>query len=330
MLAPPSPEPPEAPREAAPVLDPAQPTQASVPKHATHFKTSGYRIPTRVGASHVIWRVKIVHANVVFCHVLTSAKTHRGVADLHLPIKTFRLDGAGDDPASDLALLKIEGLALPRLTVGDSLRLKTGQLVVAIGNPLGFEHTVTAGVVSALGRAMRSKSGRLMENVIQTDAALNPGNSGGPLCNSRGEVIGVNTAMIGGAQGLCFAIASNSMMFVVEQLLRTGRVRRSVMGISGQTVPIVRKLAVYIGHPAPTAVFATHVDPHGPAAKAGLREGDLIVGLNGVLVSSVDDLHRLLTIEQVGKSLPMEIVRGTSKQLLTVIPLEKLGEVSRR
>jgi S1-C subfamily serine protease len=235
----------------------------------------------------------------------------------------------GDDPASDLALLKIEGLALPSLTVGDSSRLKTGQLVVAIGNPLGFEHTVTAGVVSALGRAMRSKGGRLMENVIQTDAALNPGNSGGPLCNSRGEVIGVNTAMIGGAQGLCFAIAANSMMFVVEQLLRTGRVRRSVMGISGQTVPLVRKLAVYIGHSAPTAVFATHVDPNGPAGRAGLREGDMIVGMNDVLVSSVDDLHRLLTIEQAGKPLPMEIVRGTSKLRLTVTPVEKLGRSAR-
>ena len=186
------------------------------------------------------------------------------------------------------------------MTLGDSQAIKVGQLVIAIGNPLGFSATVTAGVVSALGRSLRSRSGRLMDDIIQTDAALNPGNSGGPLVNSRGEVIGVNTAVIAGAQGLCFAIAANTAQFVVGRLIRDGRIRRSYMGVAGQNAPIARQIVRFYGLAVSSGVLVATIEPDSPASKSLLREGDIIIALDGHDVSGIDQLHRLLTEERIG------------------------------
>ena len=187
----------------------------------------------------------------------------------------------GEDPDTDLAVVRAAASDLPALKLGDSQAIQVGQLVVAIGNPLGFSATVTAGVVSALGRSLRSRSGRLMDDIIQTDAALNPGNSGGPLVNSRGEVIGVNTAIISGAQGLCFAIAANTAQFVVGRLIRDGRIRRSYVGVAGQNAPIRRQFVRFHGLPVSKGVLVVSIEPDSPAAKSLLREGDIIVALDG-------------------------------------------------
>ena len=239
---------------------------------------------------------------------------------------TCRTDLVGDDPDTDLAVLRLTtagATAFPFAAFGDSSRLRPGQVVVAIGNPYGFQHSVTSGVVSAIGRSMRSRSGRLMEDIIQTDAALNPGNSGGPLVTTTGSVVGVNTAMILPAQGLSLAIASNTVQFVVSALLREGWVRRSYIGVTGQSVPIPRRLARAHQLAASSGVLAVAVEPRSPADTAGLRAGDIIVTFADQRVAGVDDLHRTLTSERIAAEARMTVLRGTDRHQLTVVPAER-------
>jgi S1-C subfamily serine protease len=238
----------------------------------------------------------------------------------------------GDDPASDLAVIRIHDFRIndsrinePGLTaaaLGDSQQLRVGQLVVAIGAPYGFQSTVTAGVVSALGRSLRSYSGRLIDDVIQTDAALNPGNSGGPLVDSAGRVVGVNTATILPAQGICFAIGINTAKFVASRLLRDGRIRRSYIGVSAQTVPIHRRVVRFYDLPKETGVVVVSVEENSPAKHAGVREGDVIVALEAHPVAGVDDLHRVLTDVRVGVSCSLTVLRHTEKLELKIVPEE--------
>jgi len=233
----------------------------------------------------------------------------------------------GDDPASDLAVIRIdephfEEGSLAAATLGDSQKLRVGQIVIAIGAPYGFQSTVTAGVVSALGRSLRSYSGRLIDDVIQTDASLNPGNSGGPLVDSTGRVVGVNTATILPAQGICFAIGVNTAKFVASRLLRDGRIRRSFVGISGQTVPVHRRVVRFYDFPKETGALVLSVEENSPAKRAGLLEGDIIVALEGQPVAGVDDLHRLLTEVRVGVSCSLTVLRWTEKLELKIVPEE--------
>ncbi len=228
----------------------------------------------------------------------------------------------GDDPASDLAVIRVNAPGLSAAALGDSQQLRVGQLVVAIGNPYGFQSTVTAGVVSALGRSLRSYSGRLIDDVIQTDAALNPGNSGGPLVDSAGRVVGVNTATILPAQGICFAIGINTAKFVASRLLREGRIRRSYIGVSAQTVPIHRRVVRFYDLPKESGALVLSVEEKSPAHRAGLREGDVIITLEGRPVAGVDDLHRLLTDVRVGVSCSLEALRHTEKLQLRIVPEE--------
>jgi S1-C subfamily serine protease len=230
----------------------------------------------------------------------------------------------GDDPDTDLAVIRITGDELRPASLGDSAALRPGQLVIAIGNPFGFQATVTAGVVSALGRSLRSRSGRLMDNIIQTDAALNPGNSGGPLVNSRGEVIGVNTAVILPAQGLCFAIPANTARWVASHLIQNGRIRRGYLGLGGQTAQLQRRLVLHHQLTADSGVLVLHVEPDSPARAADLREGDIIVALDGESVAGVDDLHRLLTEGRIGVPTPVTVIRRAEKRALEVVPAESL------
>jgi len=230
----------------------------------------------------------------------------------------------GDDPDTDLALIRIdEPATLPSARLGDSKRLKRGQLVIAIGNPLGFESTVTTGVVSALGRSLRSRNGRLIDDVIQTDAALNPGNSGGPLVSSGGEVVGINTAVIMGAQGICFAVAANTASFVLGELVRHGRVRRAFIGIAAQqtAIPPLRRRAA--GLAQDRAVMIGTVEPDSAAALAGLRPGDIIVALDGVTIAGADDLVRALTGDKIGRSVAFEVLRGTERLTIAAVPRER-------
>jgi S1-C subfamily serine protease len=253
-------------------------------------------------------------------HVVTGATA----------IRATMSDGAaypahlvGADPDTDLAVLKVDHTAPGFAVLGDSSALRPGQLVIAIGNPLGFQATVTAGVVSALGRTMRSQTGRLIDGVVQTDAALNPGNSGGPLVTSRGDVIGVNTAVIAGAQGLCFAIPSSTAQFVASRLMRDGRVRRAYLGVAGQSVRFTRRQADRYHLSAPGAVLVTNVEPGSPAGRAGLAPRDLLVSVGGSPITSVDDMHRVLAEEAIG--IPVELVffRSGVRQHLVVTPLER-------
>jgi S1-C subfamily serine protease len=233
----------------------------------------------------------------------------------------------GDDPASDLAVIRLEQPrfddgALSVAVLGDSQRLRVGQVAIAIGAPYGFQSTVTAGVVSALGRSLRSYSGRLIDDVIQTDASLNPGNSGGPLVDSAGRVIGVNTATILPAQGICFAIGINTAKFVASRLLRDGRLRRSYIGVSAQTVPVHRRVVRFYDLPNEMGALVQSVEESSPAKRAGLREGDIVVALDGQPVARVDDLHRLLTDVRVGVSCSLTVLRWTEKLELKVVPEE--------
>ena len=228
----------------------------------------------------------------------------------------------GDDPETDLAVIRIDAPQLVHVRLADSESLRVGQLAVAIGNPFGFQASVTAGVISALGRSMYSQSGRLIDNVIQTDAALNPGNSGGPLVNSAGEVIGVNTAMIRPAQGICFAIASNTARLVAGWLICDGRIRRSYIGVAGQNVPLHRRVARFYNLPLETGVLVVSVEKNSPAEGAGLRQGDLIVAFNGQPIGSVHDLHKVLVGEQIGVSASLTAIRHTEKLELPILPAE--------
>lgn len=254
-------------------------------------------------------------------HVVSGA--HRIEVTMH-DGRRLHAELIGDDPHTDLAVIRINGTGLKAVAFGDSAKVRVGQLVIAIGNPYGFQATVTAGVVSALGRSLRAKSGRLIDNVIQTDAALNPGNSGGPLVTSRGEVIGVNTAMILPAQGICFAIAINTAKFVAGRLIRDGRVRRSYIGVGGQNLPIPRRLARQLNLQSQSGIQIVSIEHNSPARKTGLAVGDIIVGYGDNPVSGIDDLHRLLTEEQVGVTSQIVIIRGSEKQSLQITPAETI------
>ncbi len=236
--------------------------------------------------------------------------------------RSLRADVIGQDADTDLAVIRVDGSAMPFATLGDSRAVRVGQIAIAIGNPYGFHHSVTAGVVSALGRSLRARSGRLMDDIIQTDAALNPGNSGGPLVTTRGEVIGVNTAMILPAQGLCFAIASNTARFVAARLIRDGRIRRSYIGLAGQTVPIPRAVARDNQLAVTSGVFVVSVEPNSPAAAAGVKDGDVVLALAGTPVTGVDDLHRLLTEDKIGEPTAVTFLRAARKRKVTVVPRE--------
>jgi S1-C subfamily serine protease len=228
----------------------------------------------------------------------------------------------GNDPVTDLAVIRIGASDLVAAALGDDDNLLVGQVVIAVGSPYRFQHTVTAGVVSALGRSLRAQSGRLMHNIIQTDAALNPGNSDGPLVNSRGEVVGVNTATILPAQGLCFAIGISTVKFVVNTLMRDGRIRRSYIGIGGQNVPLHRRVIRFHKLPVETGVLVIKVEPNSAGERAGLREGDLIVAFHEIPVASIDDLHRLLRADLIETKTTVTIIRGVEKMKVAIIPSE--------
>ena len=238
--------------------------------------------------------------------------------------RSLRADVVGRDAGADLAVLRTvtDGGSLPWATLGNSKAVRVGQVAVAIGNPFGLQHSVTAGIVSALGRSLRTESGRLIDDVIQTDAALNPGNSGGPLVNTGGDVIGINTATIVPAQGLCFAIASDTVRFLAAKLIRDGRIRRSYIGVAGQTVPIPRVLTRHHRLAASSGVLVTSVEPNSPAAVAGLHDGDVILSCGDEAVTAVGDLHRHLTDERVGVPMKVGVLRGTERRQLTVVPAE--------
>lgn len=232
-------------------------------------------------------------------------------------------DLVGNDPDTDLAVIRINAPRIAAARLGSSQTLKVGQLAIAIGNPFGFQTTVTTGVISALGRSLRANSGRLIDDVIQTDAALNPGNSGGPLVDSRGDVIGVNTAMIQAAQGLCFAIAVDTAKFIAGRLIRDGRIRRSYIGVAGQNVPVRRQIARYYDLPNENGILVVSTDDESPARKAGLEAGDVIVAFAGERIEGIDELHRQLTEERVGAKQPVTVIRGNQKLDVGIIPLER-------
>jgi len=261
--------------------------------------------------------------------ILTNSHVVHGATRIQVSFSDghrFPAHTIGDDPATDLAVIRIDAPQIVAAPLGDSQKLRVGQLAIAIGNPYGFQYTVTAGVVSALGRSLRSYSGRLIDDVIQTDASLNPGNSGGPLVSSDGRVIGVNTATIMGAQGLCFAIGINTAKFVAGRLLRDGRIRRAYIGVEAQTAPLHRRLVRFYDLPQESGVIVSAVTPGSPAQRAGLREGDVIVALDGKAVAGVDDLHRLLTDAHVGVSSSLTVLRWTEKLELQVVPQEARSE----
>ena len=256
--------------------------------------------------------------------ILTNSHVVHGANKIEVTLaggERYEADKIGEDPDTDLAVVRITASNLIPATLGDSQSIRVGQLVVAIGNPYGFQATVTSGVVSALGRSLRSQSGRLIDNVIQTDAALNPGNSGGPLVASNGEVIGVNTAVIRPAQGICFALAINTAKFVAGRLIKDGRIRRGFIGVAGQSVPLHRMLVRGHQLPVSSGVFVAGIEPDSPAQRANLREGDLIVGFNDQPIADIDALHRALTDYHPGARVTITVLRGAEKIVLDIAPL---------
>ena len=255
--------------------------------------------------------------------ILTNSHVVHGSSSIRVSLPDGRrlpADLVGEDPDTDLAVVRVSASNLPVVKLGDSRAIRVGQLVVAFGNPYGFQATVTAGVVSALGRSLRARSGRLMDDIIQTDAALNPGNSGGPLVNSRGEVIGVNTAVILPAQGLCFAIAANTAQFVVGRLIRDGKINRSYIGVAGQNVPLPRQLVRFYNLGVSAGIRVASIEPGSPASKTNLRENDIIVGFAGQEVEGIDQLHRFLTEDRIGISTALTVIRGPEKLDIHVTP----------
>ena len=257
--------------------------------------------------------------------ILTNSHVVHGAKRIEVTLsdsRTYQADLVGDDPDTDLAVIRINAPNLAPAHLGSAPEIRVGQLVVAIGNPYGFQYTVTAGVVSALGRSLRAQSGRLMDDVIQTDAALNPGNSGGPLVNSRGEVIGVNTAMILPAQGICFATSIDTAKFVASRLIRDGRVSRSYIGLAGQNVPLPRRIVRYYNLAVESGILVVSFEDSSPARNAGLLMGDVIIGLDDYPVAGIDDLHKLLTEDRIGRKSNLVVIRRTDKLNLEIIPEE--------
>src|SRR6266576_469596 len=255
--------------------------------------------------------------------ILTNSHVVQGADKIAVTLsdgRRFNATIVGHDPGTDVAVIRISAPALVAAPLGDSEKIRVGQLAIAIGNPYGFQYSVTAGVVSALGRSLRSESGRLIDNVMQTDAALNPGNSGGPLVNSRGEVIGVNTAVILPAQGICFAIASNTAELVAAWLIKEGRIRRSWVGVAGQSAPIHPRVVRYHRLPASEGVLVVGVEPESPAVQAGLREGDIIIAFKHQPVASIDQFQRCLGAAEIGVTSPITVIRYTEKLELPFTP----------
>jgi len=264
--------------------------------------------------------------------ILTNSHVVHGAKRIEVTVsdgRKYEADLIGDDTDTDLAVIRINAPNLVPAYLGDAQKIRVGQLVVAIGNPYGFQYTVTAGVVSALGRSLRAQSGRLMDDVIQTDAALNPGNSGGPLVNSRGEVIGVNTAMILPAQGICFATSIDTAKFVASRLIRDGRVSRSYIGLAGQNVPLPRRIVRYYNLAVESGILVLSFEDSSPARNAGLLMGDVIVGLDNHPVAGIDDLHKLLTEDRIGRKSILVVIRRTDKLSLEVIPEESRSRTSK-
>src|SRR6185437_10929028 len=263
--------------------------------------------------------------------ILTNSHVVHGASKIEVTLmdgRKFQAQLIGDDPDTDLAVIRIAAPNLVPAQLGNSQSIRVGQLVIAIGNPYGFQYSVTAGVVSALGRSLRARSGRLMDAVIQTDAALNPGNSGGPLVNSRGEVIGVNTAMILPAQGICFATSIDTAKFVASRLIRDGKVSRSYIGLAGQNVPLPRRIVRFYNLPVESGILIVSFEEKSPGQRAGLREGDIIVGFDDRPIAGIDDLHKLLTEELIGHPSSLLVIRGTQKLALEVTPDESKTRAS--
>ena len=260
--------------------------------------------------------------------ILTNSHVVHGASKIEVTLmdgRKFQAELTGDDPDTDLAVIRITAPNLVPVQLGESQSIRVGQLVIAIGNPYGFQYSVTAGVVSALGRSLRAQSGRLMDGIIQTDAALNPGNSGGPLVNSRGEVIGVNTAMIRPAQGICFATSIDTAKFVAGRLIRDGRISRSYIGVAGQNVPIPRRIVRLYQLPVESGVLLVSFETNGgpsAATEAGLMAGDIVIDFDGYPIRGIDDLHKLLTDERIARNVPVTVIRGVQKLTLTVVPRE--------
>jgi len=265
-------------------------------------------------------------------YMVTNSHVAGGGSEFEVTLPDGRVvagEMVGDDPDSDLAVIRIGAVGLPYVRLADSSKLRVGQIAVAIGSPYGFQHTVTAGIVSALGRSMRSQTGRLLDNIIQTDAALNPGNSGGPLVDSTGGIIGVNTAMILPAQGICFAIASNTAERVAVALIREGRVRRAYVGVGGHDTPIGRRMVRHFALAHESGIRVSTVEKGSPAAAAGVREGDIIVSFGDAAITSVDDLHRLLTGARIGDGVDIAVLRRDRRLMLRITPRESPSTASR-
>jgi|SRR5438128_7745573 len=301
------------------VVRAAELVSPSVVKIEVRKRTNPYRYPPEAGGSGSGFVISPDGFVLTNSHVVHRAEKIEVVLgdgrrpDAHL---------VGEDPDTDLAVVRIYAPNLVAARLGESKSVRVGQLAVAIGNPYGFECTVTAGVVSALGRSFRSNSGRLMDNIIQTDAALNPGNSGGPLVNSRGEVIGVNTAVILPAQGICFAIAIDTAKYVTGWLIKEGRIRRSYIGVGGQNTRIHRRIVRHLHLPVETGLLVLYVESDSPAQSAGLREGDVVVEFDGHPVSGIDELHKLLTESQIGRRSSLVVIRNTETLQLEIVPEE--------
>ena len=313
------------------VIDVVDRVGPAVVRLAVHGGNAGQDRQNRGGQNHGGTGSGVILTN---SHVAGADAADANAANAHgaaVRIEVTTADGqdlrarlVGDDPDTDLALLRVdEAVTLQAAPLGDSKRLKRGQLVIAIGNPLGFESTVTTGVVSALGRSLRSRNGRLIDDVIQTDAALNPGNSGGPLVSSRGEVVGINTAVIMGAQGICFAVAANTASFVLGELVRHGRVRRAFIGIAAQQTAIPARRRRVFGLTQDSAVMVSTVEPDSSAARAGLKPGDIIVALDGATIAGADDLVRALTGDKIGRTVALNILRVTERLTIAMVPQER-------
>lgn len=296
----------------------AERVSLSVANIEVHFGSPKRRGPQRGGGSGFVFTPD--------GFLLTNSHVVHAASRIDVTLGDGSKFGAqlvGDDPDTDLAVIRVNAPNLVPAVLGEAQKIKVGQVAIAIGNPYGFQSTVTAGVVSALGRSLRSSSGRLMDDVIQTDAALNPGNSGGPLVNSRAEVIGVNTAIIQAAQGICFAISIDTAKFVAGRLIRDGKISRSFIGMAGQNVPLQRRVGRFFNLPVDSGVFVVSLEPDSPARKAGVLEGDLVVGFDGKPVAGIDDLHRLLTEELAGRSVLLDVIRGTERKTISVEPARK-------